>query len=193
MGLFGKTTARRNQVLKKGAKSAYTVGSFVAGQLVPVAAPITMVIGMVRDAKALYSTVNHIRALELILGEILSDGDGALDGTQEAIEHAITKKTHKAVKRGLNIVPKVGSALTSVYGMGKWLYKKFKGTLGVHRQQSATILLLNSIQGDPYALKACVNLLGEDRFIEIFNSARSGFSAEFDDAVEVLAEKFKSM
>ncbi|MGB0683444.1 MAG: hypothetical protein ACPGOV_12075 [Magnetovibrionaceae bacterium] len=193
MGHFGQTNARRNQVIKNDAKTAYSVGSFLAGQLVPVAAPITMIVGMVTDAKAIYSTHNHLKVLKLILADIISDGQGALDGTQDAIEHCITKKTHKIAKRGVRLLPKVGGFLTSVYGMGKWVYKKAKGTLGKHRTESATILLLNSMQGDPYALRACVNLLGDQRFLEIYDSARGGASDEFDDAVLVLAEKFKSM
>lgn len=192
MGHFGVTTARRNQVIKNDLKTAYGVGSAVLGQLVPVAAPVTLVVGLVRDAKALYSTVGHIRALELILADARRENSGVLAGTIEAIEHCLTKKTHKAVKKGINLLPKIGSIFTMGFGAVKNLYKRAKGTLGKHRLESATVLLLNSVNGCPFALRACVNLLGDERFIEIFNSARSGASDEFDDAVLVLAEKFKS-
>lgn len=193
MGHFGSTTARRTQVVKDDLNTAYGVGSAVLGNVLPVTAPFTMIIGMVRDAKAIYSTVNHIRALEIILAQASSPGSGAHNGTVEAIAHCLTKKTHKAAKRGLRLLPKIGGMFTTGYAALKNLYKRAKGTLGVHRRESASTLLVNSINGDPFALSVCVNLMGEKPFLEVYEAARTGGDSAFNEAVESLMEKFKSM
>src|SRR5262249_26943676 len=142
----------------------------VAGAALGAAAPFLgpagialMILDIGFSAFSAAKTYAHICALEAIL-ELYSGNRRVLPGTLDAIIFAPQKKNKKIKRKGIGCIPVLGSICNTAYTLGRRLTKKNRG---VERRQQAQTLWENMLRGDPAALAACEELLGETTFAKI--------------------------
>jgi hypothetical protein len=126
-------------------------------------------------------TYKHISHLKKIL--IRHRDHTVLPGTEVAILYAIKKKNKKLLRKGLGVVPMVGSLGVSVYTLGRSIKKRYQGTRGDYRRMQARTLWANQLQGDHMAIAACKELLGK-----VYPKVR-----EYADGFVLLKKKIRSM
>ena len=142
------------------------VGSAVA-PIVSITGPLSYVLTAAEMAlaqRSYLSTIAHIEQLELILlrGKGTAARTKVFGTTFEAIEFAITKKRAKLkVKNKARFG--VGF-INTILSVPRGIKKRADGTLGLDRSMHAASLWWNMSRGDPVAVDACRELLGEPLF-----------------------------
>lgn len=183
------TTKSAADIVKTGSVMAGTASN-VSGALAPVTeltsttGPIGIALAALNSGLSAYSaykTYNHIYQLQEILR---NHGAVAQPGTIEAIGFCIKKKNRKLKRKGLGCVPVAGSTPVTIHKFGRYIYKKYKGTLGVKRKQHASMLWQNTLIGDTCAIAACKELLG----VSIYKRIEG-----LEDGHLVLKQKLKSV
>jgi hypothetical protein len=111
-------------------------------------------------------TYNHIKKLNKITMDY-SGRPGVLPSTHGAIQYAVKKKNKKLHRKGLGILPAVGSLVNTVYTIGRTIKKKRRGDKGEIRRFQAKTLWDNQLGGDPMAIAACQELLGKKVFKQV--------------------------
>ena len=99
------------------------------------------------SALSAYKSGQHVAVLERIAARKYSyDCSGLMFQANrrehthiadEVLSYLILQKTEKQARKSIGAVPIAGSALTSAYSMGRYIYKKAKGTLGETRTAMA--------------------------------------------------------
>lgn len=161
----------------------------VSGALAPVVAvtgPIGLALALIDSGFSGYSalkTYRHIKQLEHLL-QNSGLASQAKPGTKEAIIFCCKKKNKKLKRKGLGCIPVLGSICNSAYTAGRSIYKRAKGTRGVERRQQASVLWQNTLLGDPLAIAACKEILGENVY---------GMIQGLSDGHLVLKKKLRSL
>ena len=186
-GLPGKLVIASNFASSHAIAGATQI-SAASAAMAPAAVvlgPIGLGLSLLSSAMSVWSaskTYQHMANLQQIVD---LQASLARSGTVEAIAYTLKKKNKKLKKKGLGAIPIAGSVTLMVYGMGKYIYKRGTGSLGVSRKKYAKDLWTNYlVYNDPCAQAAIRELLGD----EIFNLIKN-----CGDGDTVLAEKLKSL
>jgi len=125
------------------AASATGIGLVVTGAAITVAT-----CGL--SAVSAHKTGKHLEVLEQIAARknsytcvaLSADADraGHRHLADDILPYIIVQKAEKQARKSIGAVPVAGSAVTTAYSMGRYLYKKWKGTLGETRTAMATDL-----------------------------------------------------
>lgn len=155
----GKISFKSEQRLKKVANIGLTVGGTVAGQLATPVVEVPIKIAKTSLAAiSLAKTIKHIQNMKKTLENIDNSE------VKRITIYAMSKKTNKAVKKGLDVA-QVGTLATG-YSIGKALYKKVKGTRGKNREENAKSLHQLAIKGDMEAAALIRELVGSSNIVE---------------------------
>lgn len=177
--------------LASGAAAASATG---IGLVVTGAAITLTTCGL--SAVSAYKTSQHVAVLERIAARRYSyDCTGLMFQSNrrehthiadDVLPYLILQKEEKQARKSIGAVPLAGGALTGAYSMGRYLYKKAKGTLGETRTAMAFDLtkhflthncgLAQAIVAELYSFEEMVWLCEQDP----------------DDVVKLLARKMTS-
>lgn len=105
----------------------------------------------------------------------------------QVLPYIISQKQAKKIKKGIGMVPAVGSGGVSAYSIYRNLKKRWDGTLGAKRNMEARWLAYHHMNSDcPLTAMIFDELLGD--------GSRANFDkTEYDVLAEVLASKMKSV
>ena len=191
-GLGGKIGAANTVVGTLGvagslgaAGGALATATSIAAAAAPVAGPIGWALAAIASTMSAVSAVKthlHIKNLEELLTR--HGGGNAMASSREATLYVIVKKNKKRSRKGLGVIPVLGSTANSFYSIGRAIQKKALGTKGKHRASAAKTLWTNQLQGCPLAKAVCLELLGQKIFVAIQHEM---------DGDLVIREKMKSI
>ncbi|WP_370980287.1 hypothetical protein [Agaribacterium sp. ZY112] len=185
ISVTGKTATVANFAQTGNLLTAASTGTSAAlAPVVMITGPIGIAMAIIDSAFSGYSaykTQQHIRQLERIMKDL---GPKAKDGTLEAIGFCIKKKNKKLKRKGFGCIPVLGSLCNSIYTTGRSIQKRVNGTRGLERRQRASELWHNTLLGDPCAIAACKELLGDKVY---------GLIAGMSDGHLVLKKKLRSL
>jgi hypothetical protein len=169
--------------------NVHHVSNVAGAALAPASAvlgPIGLILAVgesVQSGISAAKTYCHIEKLNLIFAKYQSNP--RVDQiTLDAVIFTLAKKTKKMKRKLIGTVPIAGGAVNTPYTIGRSLWKRYKGTLGVDRKMHAVNLWNAMRSGDPCALEVCNQLLGVSTFAQI---------KAYDDGWKVLQTKMKSL
>jgi hypothetical protein len=153
-----------------------TLGAFGA---VAAATPVGIALAGVNalyHLKAVYSTEWHIRALKAMHEHANQSPRRwrqwqTSQKTISVLGYALTQKAEKSLRRGVSAVPGIG-VMSTIYTLGRYVYKTAKGTKGKDRLRNAQDLVAG-IKGtfvrgtwtpDYLAVAMMIELIGPDDF-----------------------------
>ncbi|MFT5705959.1 MAG: hypothetical protein ACI9ES_000229 [Oceanospirillaceae bacterium] len=136
--------------------SAVTVGVGTGGLALIVAGAVMTVGGVVQSAVSLSKTKNHIKNLNIIMNkhrmskecnchDLVSDYASLENKSQclfivDNVLPYIIKQKEKKITHRIMHVSVIGSPLESIRGLGRFAWKKYKGTQGKGRKSMAMCL-----------------------------------------------------
>ena len=174
------------------AAGALTVGT--GGVALAVGAGVLQLGSMIAAARSVSKTWEHLEHLSKIRAHqhyactALQGATGGQGDHQHihnnVISYTIAKKSAKLVKKGATAVG--GGALTGLFGLGKNLYKRARGTLGKRRTFYAFIVARHMITHDCKLCEALVTELFDHESYERLKTMNS------EDASGWIARKMKS-
>ncbi|HLY56464.1 MAG TPA: hypothetical protein VKS60_12960 [Stellaceae bacterium] len=104
----------------------------------------------------------------------------------DVLPYLILQKQEKSARKAVGAVPIAGSALTSAYSLGRYVYKRAKGTLGATRNQMAFDLTKHFLTHNCALAQAIVS--------ELYSFEEMTWLAEQapDEVIKLLARKMTS-